>query len=537
MIQKLKQNKEYVIIFLVVLGICFLFPYSWDDWAWGSKTGIERLNTWFDSYGGRYFGNILALILTRSVILRSVCIATCMAGIVYLLNKLSKSGKVGNYISIILLLFLPVTLLRESVVWTAGFANYGVSIFLTLIYIYYIQNIYSDDKPKYKAITIPFVLVLGFLNALLIEHLTIYNILLGIYVVVFAFIRYRKVFLAHIAYLIGGILGAAWMFSNSAYAKFSKSQDPDRNIKMGGGFIKRITDNYFKDIALHGFLNNVVLNIVLLICAIVLFKKVKSQLSKKQSIIGTTSVIIMTIQVAVSVMNAIMNVNSNEMGSHGFPTSLTDPVTILQYMQGIIGALFILAIIAFVAILPLEKIKKSRLLFIPISIGCIMAPLIVVVPIGGRCFFATYVLFIWLILEFYMMLDAKVKESVENKLVYMRTVVAVSLVFFLYIYGSIFIADKARVSKARADIKKGKKIIYLKDLPHQQYVHGANPIWDEKLEWHKRYKDFYHLKKKVYIINKHSYMFNVIDEDSEKSINTQISDPNQSGVAETTTQK
>ncbi len=507
MITKIKENKEYIILFLVVLGICFLFPYSWDDWSWGSKIGLERLDNWFDSYGGRYFGNIMALVLTRSKILRSVLVAVSLALIVYLLNKLSKNGKVGSYITIIALLFMPITLLRESVVWASGFANYGISIVLTLIYICFIRNIYNDEEPKYPIYSIPLVLILGFLNTLLIEHMTIFNVVLGIYAIVLSFIKYRKLFVAHLAYLIGCVVGTIWMFSNSAYTKFATAQDPERSISGGGGIIERAVNNYFRDMAGHGFLNNLVVNALLLMFMILLYKKVKEQLTKKLKIVGTIAIVVVIIQVAFSFMNAVININSNELGSHGFPTSLNDPITLLQYMQGIAGALFMIAIVMFICILPLEKIERVRLLFIPTSIAFIMAPLTIVVPIGGRCFFATYILFIWLVLEFYKKLDIQFQEAIAKKAAYFRTVIAVALVFFIYIYGTIFVANHDRLVKAREDIKQGKDTIELKDLPYQQYVHGPNPIWDEELAWHRKFKLFYNLDPKVKILNIHKYSF------------------------------
>ena len=57
---------QWGLLFFVLCALCFLYPYTGDDWAWGSSIGIERLNTWFDNYSGRYFGNLIVLALTRS---------------------------------------------------------------------------------------------------------------------------------------------------------------------------------------------------------------------------------------------------------------------------------------------------------------------------------------------------------------------------------------------------------------------------------------------------------------------------------------
>ncbi len=66
-----------VVIASFFLLLSFFFPYTGDDWAWGSSIGIQRLMTGFDNYNGRYAGNVLVLLLTRSKLLNVVSMATC----------------------------------------------------------------------------------------------------------------------------------------------------------------------------------------------------------------------------------------------------------------------------------------------------------------------------------------------------------------------------------------------------------------------------------------------------------------------------
>ena len=64
------------IITLLFFGfLAFLFPYSGDDWAWGSIMGITRLETFFDNYNGRYLGNLLVMAITRSKALKVILMA------------------------------------------------------------------------------------------------------------------------------------------------------------------------------------------------------------------------------------------------------------------------------------------------------------------------------------------------------------------------------------------------------------------------------------------------------------------------------
>ena len=80
----------YLILFVILFFLCLLFPYSGDDWAWGSRIGIDRLSNWFDNYSGRYLGNLIVLALTRSNLLKAVTMSFCLTGIIALLNERSE---------------------------------------------------------------------------------------------------------------------------------------------------------------------------------------------------------------------------------------------------------------------------------------------------------------------------------------------------------------------------------------------------------------------------------------------------------------
>ena len=64
----LKDKKLLCLIgaFLVLYVIMLLIiPENLDDWAWGSKEGIDRLKEGFQGYNGRYVSNIIAMGMTK----------------------------------------------------------------------------------------------------------------------------------------------------------------------------------------------------------------------------------------------------------------------------------------------------------------------------------------------------------------------------------------------------------------------------------------------------------------------------------------
>ncbi|MDE6154879.1 MAG: hypothetical protein K2F67_00405 [Eubacterium sp.] len=445
----------YGIIFVLFLFLCMFFPYSVDDWAWGSQIGLDRLSNWFDNYSGRYSGNLIVLALTRSNLLKSVAMSFCLTGIIVLVNKLTGEQKNGAFIISTVLVLMPVTLLRQAIVWTSGFANYTTSIFLTLIYIYYVKNIYSNDKPKQSPLAVVPLLILGAANTLIVEHLTLYNIVLAVYVIVFTIIKFKRAYVQHIAYFIGTIAGTALMFSNSVYRSVADGSDGYRTIGDDSGIISRALKAYFNTIAPEGFINNFVLNMFLVGVCFVVWLKVKNKLSKKSRVFGTIAIAVMIAFAASSIMIKVSGVKA---------------LLLLSAVQGAATAAYILAFIVFLFILPFEINQKTRLFFILLSTGCMIAPLFVVTPIGSRCFFAPYVMMIYLGMEFYSLFDEAVKEKCAKASKATIITAAVGLIYLFYIYGTIAVCNNERIEKAQQDAQSGAGTIQVEQLPYDDYV-------------------------------------------------------------------
>lgn len=478
----------YAIIFVLLFLLCLLFPYSGDDWAWGSQIGIDRLNKWFDNYSGRYFGNLIVLALTRSNLLKAVTMSFCLTGIIVIVNKLTGKQKNGVFIISTVLLFMPVTLLRQAVVWTSGFANYTTSIFLTLIYICYVNNIYDTEKPKNSVIAALPLAVLGFANTLIVEHLTIYNVLLAIYVIIFTFIKFKKVYIQYVSYFIGTIAGTALMFSNSVYHSVVEGSDKYRTIGSEDGIIVKALKAYFGTIASEGFINNIVLNLFLIGTCIVIWFMIKDRLSSKSKVFGTLSITAMVVSIAAMMAFAVTSFILYKRGLNEHK--------LLLLAEGAVTAVYILAFIIFLFVLPFDINRKLKLFFILGSTGCMIAPLLVVTPIGSRCFFAPYVMMLYLGMEFYSLFDEDIKRKCDKISKAAIITAAVGLIYLFYIYGTIAVSNNARIEKAQQDVQNGIEKIQIEELPYKEYVWCSD--LDEKV-WKRRFKLFYDIDKHIKI--------------------------------------
>ena len=467
----------YFIIFVILFFLCMLFPYSGDDWAWGSQIGLDRLSNWFDNYSGRYFGNLIVLALTRSNLLKASVMSFCLTGIIALVNKLTGEQKNGIFIISSVLLFMPVTLLRQAVVWTSGFANYTTSIFLTLIYIYYIKNIYDESQPKQSPLSATPLLILGAANTLIVEHLTLYNVVLAVYVIVFTIIKFKRAYIQHIAYFIGTVVGSLLMFSNSVYRSVADGSDSYRTIG-NGGMISRALEAFLNTIVFEGFIANYILNIFLAgICLLVWFQ-VKDRLSKMQKLSGAISIAVI---IAFALNSLIIKLCG---------------VKLSQYAQCTATVAYIIAFVVFLSILPFEINKKAKLFFIFGSIGCMIAPLLGVTPIGSRCFFASYVMMIYLAMELYSLIDKNAKDKCAK---YSRIAIitaVVGIIYLFYVYATIAVCNNERIEKAQQEAKAGYDIVEISPLPHKNYVWCSDV--DEEV-WAQRFKLFYNIDENVQI--------------------------------------
>ena len=101
---------RYLVCFLVCAVLAWFFPYSGDDWAWGSEIGADRLRSWFEMYNGRYVGNLFVLAMTRSNLAKALIMSVCLVGILFCIERIG-GGKSAFYTGA---LFLALTLSEFS---------------------------------------------------------------------------------------------------------------------------------------------------------------------------------------------------------------------------------------------------------------------------------------------------------------------------------------------------------------------------------------------------------------------------------------
>lgn len=146
------DKKEKIGAVLLSLGVFFFYfylsynvPYCHDEWHWGLPERVELMKNGFRDYNGRYLGNILALIITRSVWWKAGILGIFSLWLYQVIKKgvlKEQDQKESFFIQLgafFLLLAIPKTLFCQSYGWPAAFVNFVPPVILFLIY-FFLRN-------------------------------------------------------------------------------------------------------------------------------------------------------------------------------------------------------------------------------------------------------------------------------------------------------------------------------------------------------------------------------------------------------------
>ena len=490
-----KMSKKGVaftaVLFIAFAVLVYLFPYSGDDWAWGSQIGLNRLNVWFSAYNGRYLGNLLELALTRSELLNMAVTAIFLVGACFLPKLYSESKSVTAYImGAALFLIMPKEVFVQSVAWTAGFSNYVPPIVLTMLYFALIRNIFDENKPEYRPWALVLSAVTGFASTLFMENVTLFVVAISALVIFYVFIRFKKLMAVHAVHFVSSVIGAVVMFSNSAYRNIASGEDTYRETAAEGGIVATIGANS-KEIFECFFSENITALVILsVLCAALYFVFARNTQDRLKKLIAASST-------GINVLSLVLIYFKSRFVHWAFfiDSGKSTIITTLIFVL-IAGVYFATASLCIFLCVECNKAKLKTLLLL-ISIPVLIAPLAVVTPIGPRCFFPPYLMLMGVCVMLFVYLQDKLKISREAEkgiAVSLISVCAASLVFVFSIYSTIHAYDVKRNESVRKQVEAGSKNVIICQLPYNSYVWTGNP---DKEPWSTRYKLFYGIDKDV----------------------------------------
>ena len=150
MMEETKKSKPLRLLTVLlsvaaVAAMLWCAPYFKDDWAWGSQVGLERLQSHFTGYNGRYLGNLLVMVLTRSLPVKIILMTAGVLALPLLVSRLANKKLFLLFpLSLLGVAVMPADLFRQTVVWASGFSNYMPPVLLTLCYLLLVWDKCSD---------------------------------------------------------------------------------------------------------------------------------------------------------------------------------------------------------------------------------------------------------------------------------------------------------------------------------------------------------------------------------------------------------
>ncbi|MBC1605808.1 DUF6056 family protein [Paenilisteria rocourtiae] len=452
------------LVFLFYMYIAYRTPLTHDDWTWGMAKGMERFHEGFKDYNGRYFGNYTELLITRVDWLRIFIMGLFGALLVVLPALIAKTNSIGVYLlSFLLFLTVPANMFAQTYGWAAGFSNYNTAAVCTLIFLLVVKNVFYDKTPKYSIWLTILMVPLGIISQLFVEHATLYNLIAAIFIIVWAFIRFRKFFWLHITYLVSTIIGAFIMFSNGAYAKIFSGEDTYRSVDSDMGIFAKMYDTFKTTMYQYLVMNNVGLNIVLAVIAIFILVKVAQNISTVQLVFKGFFIIVLTIYPLYQpVVKGIFDISSE--------TTTT--------FEAYLSLLFYLVLVATVLMFIPKNGLKAELTFYLISVVTLAAPLFFVTPFGPRNFIICYMFFVLFAVRTVQFLQEEGYLNLRALYLPLFALVMAFVLAYSYVFTQIGQANDARVKSMKEQAAAGEKVIVVKRLPYQQYLWMSTPIQD-----------------------------------------------------------
>ena len=480
---RLIYHSVYAVYFFLFIYIFWKVPYCHDEWAWGLPDRIDMMKKGFEGYNGRYLGNLLAIVITRSVWAKTLLLAVIMLGLLLIMVKIASTdeskSEFWTTISIIFfLLAVPRTLFQQTYGWVAAFVNFVPPVLIFLLYYAVAKPFESGESGDTRLADVIWTGLLCVAGQLFSEHNTIFHVLFAMAVLVYGILKYRRIKWQDVFFLLAFSAGAALMFMNSAYGNAANNVDGYKHIQislvtMVKCYVDRISDSLL--------LNNWILNVC--IAGIVIGLIMSKEKNRK---IAAELIFVLAGYAAFGIWYKICP-DWRFLGNEFYD----------DCMRAGLGILFVLHVLVSVFRYT-EGEERRKILIWYVSAMIVAGPLLMANPIGARCFYVSYIFQVLAIMELLkcrMALHAHCYDISEISLV-----VLAGCMVLTFAYGWMF-REIGRYNDLRTRIikdarKTEQKEIALPLLPYSDYCWTTEPPTET---WEKRFKKFYHLSQDVKI--------------------------------------
>lgn len=375
----------FPIVFIYFFIFRFLVIPSGDDFFWGGTQGKYLMQHGFygpqkiygGSSNGRWIGNISEIFTVHHLIFAMLMYAIFWTLLLWCIWKLTGKSKLSLLLSGLFVFTFQDGYISTVLAWNAGFVNYIPPLALILLFLTFVKDLYDGKKIDNPIILALFMFIMSLIGGLFVEHLTLYQIFIGVAVILVGRFVYQVKFeWFEGSYLLGALLSAAIMFSHPAYHE--KSTYRNTNFDIHG-----IINNYFY--ITHYWFNtlNLIVNIVLMISIIVIATNKLKHSSKMKWSINIISTFFIVYYLVINFWLSRHNYDQFFMYRN-----LSTKVTLVDGIMTIVFWLFLIFCTIY-----LFNFKRNYVLYFSLfTYFALISPFIIIIsPINSREFFTSYV--------------------------------------------------------------------------------------------------------------------------------------------------
>lgn len=410
---------------------------------------------------GRLLGNWCNYLLVRNAVCRFIIYIPVLFGLIFVITHMSpdkKQHQVSKWLGLGLFCLMPAEIFAQTVKWKSGF---GIHVVPMLIVLLFLRQCFRDFSGQNRTAVwmIPVFGVLGIAGTLFAEHLTIYNLFLAVFVLLYSALRKdQKIRAYQIAYTVGSAAGAVLMFSNSLYSGIIAGNDTAgiRTVSLSVQDI--IMQIYIYVIPMYAKKFTLVHMVICISAVILYWRKAHTLQTETQRRYAKPALYCIIAFTIYSIFNtsyvSFVSLSSN----HRMPALET--AFVFLYLLSMIYLGYTL----------MSSRRGFRVALLSCSTFLTVAPFCAVNPVTPRCFFADYCFWVILALEW---TDGALEIVSERTVNAAEQAAAVSGCAILCIIGYVLAVNcyvyRLSIRYLREQLSEGKQNCELITIPYENY--------------------------------------------------------------------
>lgn len=211
----------WVLLGLTVFLLGLLLPPSGDDWrridfADHTPAGyLDRARRFYLEHNGRVLPNVLSFMLMDPVWLRALARALTLVGLVAALQRVVASRTVWGVLPAVLgVLLLPAPVFRQAIAWATGFFYYVPPLIGLVLLVGTLAGRWPGRRTAGRWWVLPGTALLGAATCLFMEPVTLAAVGLAVSGLLVVLVRRRRPSVALLGWAAGTVLGTAVMLAS-----------------------------------------------------------------------------------------------------------------------------------------------------------------------------------------------------------------------------------------------------------------------------------------------------------------------------------